>query len=273
MDERKPVDQFFDLLQNFIHNLIEILPKLVFGIFVLLLGFLLARVIQFLIKRLIRYVNKVINEKLKSKYLKIDLEGSETFVSKTIYWIVLIFFFTLFTEIVGLPVITTWLGELVQYMPNILAAIVIVIAGIILGRLLADIFSAAAARTGLAYGDILGKVTRYAVLLISIVIAIDQVGIDIGFLINLVSIVLAAILFGACLAFGLGARTSVSNILASYYIQKMFREGDTIRIGDQEGKIVKITVTSVIIAANDGHVIIPAKEFSETRIVIVKKDS
>jgi len=152
-----------------------------------------------------------------------------------------------------------------------LAAVVIVVMGIFVGTMSANIIAAAAVRTGITYGKVLGDIARYGILVITIVVAIDQVGIDIAFLINLVNITLTAILFGAALAFGLGARTSVSNILASYYVHKTYKEGNSIKIGDVEGLIVKITPTSVIVSTKDGQVSIPAKRFSEMESSLIEK--
>jgi small-conductance mechanosensitive channel len=95
------------------------------------------------------------------------------------------------------------------------------------------------------------------------VMAINQVGIDIQFLTNLVIIVIAALLFGAALAFGIGASTSVSNILGSFYLQKSYKEGNRVKIADIEGIIVKISPTEVHIKTKSGRVIVPAKTFNE----------
>jgi small-conductance mechanosensitive channel len=79
-------------------------------------------------------------------------------------------------------------------------------------------------------------------------------------------------LFGAALSFGLGAKTSVSNILASYYLHNTYKEGDTVRINNIEGKIIHINSTSVILNTPDGQVSIPAKDFNEYVSVLIKKD-
>jgi len=107
--------------------------------------------------------------------------------------------------------------------------------------------------------------------IISILIAVDQIGIDIMFISIIISIILGALLFGAALAFGLGARTSVSNILSSYYLQKTYNEGDTIQMGEIEGVIIKINPTSVIVDTKSGQVMIPSKDFDEKKTVLIRK--
>jgi small-conductance mechanosensitive channel len=143
--------------------------------------------------------------------------------------------------------------------------------GIIFSRLVSDLIKNASLKSGISNSQTLGKVARYIILVITIIIAIDQIGVDISFLTHLLYILLAVLLFGAALAFGLGAKTSVSNILASYYISRIYSEGNIIRIGEHEGRIIKITSTSVFLETESGQVIVPAKEFNEQKSILIEK--
>jgi small-conductance mechanosensitive channel len=221
-----------------------------------------------IINGLYRYIpNKSYQQKIK----QISTDPSSRLVSKIIYWMIIIFFLTAATEILGLPIITTWLSGIVNYLPNILLAAIIVFSGIISGRLIRDIISSAVTKTGAVFGDVLGRFTQYAIIAVAILIAITQIGIDLDILTGIINIVLAAILFGAALAFGLGARTSVSNILACYYLQNRYQEGNIIKINDTRGRIVNITATFVIIETEEGQITVPAKKFSEESSILLKK--
>ncbi len=260
------------LLVDFKVSLLVFLPKFIFALFVFFIGYLIARLVQFLTKRFIRGTNRLItNQKIKKHLQHKQLEQSSVFISKTLYWIILILFITIASEIMGIPVVTAWLSGIVQYLPNIFAAIIIVFVGIIGGRITADIILSATIKSGISYGNVLSKTVQYSILLITILIAIDQIGVDIALLTIIISIILGALLFGAALSFGLGAKTSVSNILASYYIHNTYREGNTIKINNLEGKIIQISSTSVILDTPDGQVSIPAKEFNESTSVLIKK--
>jgi len=262
-----------NLLLEVKDSLVAFLPKLIFALIVFFIGYLIARFVRALVKRFVRNMDRfVTNQKIKSHLEKRDLENSSAFVSQTLYWIILILFITLSSEIMGLPVITAWLSGIVQYLPNIFAAIIIVFVGIIGGRILADVILSTTTKTGITYGYVLSKMVQYSVLLITILIAIDQIGIDIALLTTILSVVIAALLFGAALSFGLGAKTSVSNILASYYLHNTYKEGNWIRINNIEGKIVQITSTAVILDTPDGQVSVPAKDFNEYTSVLIQKE-
>lgn len=257
-----------DLITSFIH----LIPRIIMAIIVLLIGLLLAWVTQKLIKKFILYLDRNINERLKIRLLAVDLKNSAVFIAKTFFWIILIISVVIVTQILGLPILTTWISGLITYVPNIIAAVVIVFFGIIVGKLVGDLTVSAASRTGISNGIQLGKFVQYNILFISIIIAIDQIGIDIQFLTIILTIVLAALLFGAALAFGLGARTSISNILGSYYAQKIYQEGNTVQIGEIEGIIIKFTPTYVLLETKSGRILIPAKDFNEEKTTLIKKD-
>jgi small-conductance mechanosensitive channel len=145
-----------------------------------------------------------------------------------------------------------------------------------LGFVLADLArnfvagTAASARVGGA--PRLGRVAQLSILFITAVVAFEELGIQTLFIIVVVGIALAAGLGGAAIAFGLGARTTVSNMIASYYAMKLLRVGQSVRIGEVEGRIVDFTPTSVIIATRAGQVLVPAKEFGERSAVMLAED-
>ncbi len=265
-------EEINQLINNLITGFIHLIPRLILALIVLLVGLSLAWMTQKLIKKFILYLDRNINEKLKNRLLAVDLKNSAVFISKTFFWIILVISIVIVTQILGLPILTTWISGLITYVPNIIAAIVIVFFGIIVGKLVGDLTVSAASRTGISTGKQLGKFVQYNILFISIIIAIDQIGIDILFLTIILTIILAALLFGAALAFGLGARTSVSNILGSYYVQKEYQEGNTIQIGDIEGIIIKFTPTAVLLETKSGRILIPAKDFNEEKTVLIKNN-
>lgn len=272
MGQSQLVEELRKMILGFKESLIAFLPKLILALLVLAIGYLVARLTELVVRRLLTYLNGLINDTFRDKIQHINFGPSAKFISKAFFWIILVLFLILGTEILGLSIITTWLGSIVKYSPNILAAILIVFVGMIAGRVVAKFIITTTARVAISHGHFLGKIAQYTILITSIIIAVDQVGIDIDFLTQLVSILLAALVFGAALAFGLGAVTSVSNILASYYIHKLYREGDYVRINDIEGRIIKIGTTAVLLETENGQVTIPAKEFNEVKSVLIKKE-
>jgi small-conductance mechanosensitive channel len=189
--------------------------------------------------------------------------GVSDVISSILFWVVLLLFVTAATEALGLPVLATWLAGVSYYLPRVLVAVLIIFAGLLAGNLARDAVIGAAGAARLAYGSFLGKAVQSVILLIAVVTGVDQLGIESRFLTATITIVIAAIIGGVALAFGLGSRTAVSNIIAAHYLRQIYRVGHTVKVGNVHGKIVEITATAVIIESSDGRVLVPAKEFSE----------
>jgi small-conductance mechanosensitive channel len=254
-------------------SIIELLPNLLGAVAVFLVGFLAAFLLRALMRRFLKRIGSLIpHKKIQSRLHSANMEGPASVISNIFYWIVIFFFLATATEILGLPVVTTWLSGIAGYLPKILVAVFIGLAGFIGGGLLRDVVATTATSAGIMYGDILGRLAQYAILLMTLLIGIEQVGINITFLTNAIIVLIAAMLFGAALAFGLGARTSVSNILASFYLQKTYQAGNEVKIGGVEGLIVQITPVAVILETSQGQVYLPAKKFNEMASTLLRKD-
>jgi small-conductance mechanosensitive channel len=155
------------------------------------------------------------------------------------------------------------------YLPRLLAAVLVVLLGLLAGGLVRTALAAAASSAHFAHGDLLGRLGQVVVVMASAIVGFDQLGIHVTFLTVVAGIVTGALLGGAALAFGLGARTAVGNIIASHYLLKTYKVGHHVRIGEFEGHIVEITPTSVVIATAEGQALVPAKEFSERASVLL----
>ena len=259
---------------QFKKSTIEFLPNFLGAAAIFILGFLIAKLLRALTYRFFKNIGRIIPyEKIQSRLQPTRMEQSASVISNILYWIIIFFFITVATEAMGLPVVTMWFSGIASYLPKIFAAVIIGIFGIVGGVIVRDLITSATLSAGITYGNVLGKIAQYAILLTTILIAIDQIGIDISFLMDIIMILIAAMLLGAAIAFGLGARTSVSNILASYYLQKTYKAGHRVKIGDMEGEIIQITPTAVILETSYGQVHVPARQFNEMISVMLTKDS
>ena len=261
------LDQLYKLSVNFKDDFLNFIPQLINALIVLIIGYFLARIIKFLIIKLLAMLGNLLNRRFKS----IDLSQSARFIGTTFFWLILLSAFLLITDILGLSVLSKWMEGILKYSPNGLAAILIIFAAVIFGKFTAETITSGGKTIGLDYGSTLGRVAQYLILLTAIIIAIDQIGFEITFLINILDIFFAGLLFATALAFGLGAKTSVSNILAAFYVRKIYSEGDYIRLGDIEGRIIKIDAALVIIDSGTERYSIPAKSFNEQVSSLIKK--
>jgi small-conductance mechanosensitive channel len=74
---------------------------------------------------------------------------------------------------------------------------------------------------------------------------------------------------GLAIGFGLGARATVSNLLAIHYLLQNYRVGQRIRIGQIDGRIVQVSSTAVMLDTPDGRTLVPGSRFSESASVLL----
>ena len=256
---------------DFVQQLADYLPSLIGAVVLTLVGWMLARLLRALIVRLVRRLDWLLGSRVVEGALRrlgVERSASEV-MGGIVFWAVFLFFITAATETLGLPVIATWIGGLSYYLPRVLVGLLIVFVGLLAGNLAGDATRKAAAAAGSAYAALLGQAAELVVVLIAVVTAVEQLGIDTAFLTATITIVIGAVIGGAALAFGLGARAHVGNLIAAHYLRQVYAAGQTVRVAGVQGKIAEIMTTAVILETAEGRVLVPAEEFSEKVSVLV----
>ena len=241
------------------------LPNLLGAAAVLVGGWLLARLLQSIGTRLMRRFDPLARRSnVEGALQRIGVQRPLSEVTgRFVFWTVFLFFVAGATEAFGLPVLSTWVTGVAFFLPRIAAALLVLLAGVLIANFVRDAIRAASATANVSYGEPLAQVVRTVMIGVAVLIAVNELGIDITILTVALGVVLGATFGGVALAFGLGARTAVSNIIGSHYIRQIVRVGQTVRLGVVQGEIEAITPTSVVLRNADGRLIVPAKEFSE----------
>jgi hypothetical protein len=159
--------------------------------------------------------------------------------------------------IVGLPEL---LNSVLGFMPKLFVAVSIIVAGHLLGLFAAQMlsrleesWSAESAAPRLLY---------LAIMAVAVVMGLQHVDVDISFVTRLVLILVGTVSAGLMLAFSLGARQHVANLLARRELSRL-AIGERIRIDGFEGNIVDIHNTGVDIATEEGIASVPASRLAE----------
>ena len=273
MEIGKIVETFKDLIHQIDPNMGEILLNLLGALTVLIFGYLLAHSSRILVYQGFTQMDKRLPSlSLSGRLRKLGIRPSFfEVISKVVFWIFILLTITAATEILELKIIATWLSGLTTYLPRLLSVALIGFIGIAVGNGVREAVMRASSATGGNYAYTLGKIAQMVIWTATTVVVIGQLGIDIEFLGDL-SIVILGVMFAAgALSFGLGSKIMVSNILASYYLQKHYQLGQVVRIEGVEGSIIEMTPTVVILETKEGQVMIPAKSFSEQTSTLLTK--
>ena len=250
----------------------DFLPQLLGAALLVLAGWLLALLLRWLAGRLLA---RVLEQARRHTDLQeaVSDPGVRATIPKVVagfvFWATWLFFVAAAIESLGFTVVTDVLGQAAYYLPNLLAAVVIVLVGLIVARLVRKAATGGARSAGVVHAERIGRAGQVLVIVVAVVVALDQIGIDAQLLVTLLTVIVAAALGSAGLAFGLGARGTVSNIIASHYVTQSYRVGQTVRIGEIEGEIIQTTPTAVLLATSDGRLLVPAGRFNDVPSLLV----
>ncbi len=276
MDELSQIlKELSGTLTEYWHQTVAFSPKLLSAIFLIALGWIVARILKAFSTRLVSFANRVLNRFLpKGSLSEFQLSSKLTnSFSKIIFWAVLIFFATAATEILGLDAFSIWLRRLVTYFPQIFAGVLIIVFGVLLSTLGRDLTLSATEATHIVYSRILGRVAQGLILVTAIIIGLDQIGIEVSFIVTLLSIVLGAFLGSFALALGLGTKDLVSNLISGHQLQKVYQPGQHLKFGGVDGIILEMNPTSMVLSTKEGRMIVPAKFFHTDPSLLVIQET
>ena len=148
--------------------------------------------------------------------------------------------------------------DLLNFSPHVVLAAVLVLMGVIVGDLLSRGAAGAMSRAGVLYHGLAGSVLRSVVIVLTVLMALQQLTIDSGFFLY----VLLVLLGGAALAIGIaggwGARSLAENLIAGRYVEREFVVGDYVRVDGTAGTIERLSATSLIVRTeNNQRITIP----------------
>ena len=193
-------------------------------------------------------------------------------LSKIVYYILLLIFTVVATEILNIAAISQLVRDIINYIPSVIAAIAILILGLLIALALQKIVLTTVQSLGIPSAKIIAGFVFYFVFLMTIVTALTQIGIETDFIATNIT----AIILGSVLAFGLGyglaSKDTMANFLASYYSKDKIGLGDIIAIDNIKGEVIRIDSTSLMIRAEDKEVIIPLSKLTTSNVVIYSRN-
>jgi len=270
-------DGLIEALATSLSQVLDFLPALILALMLLGFGYLLAKVVSIVAVRLLQLVG--FDRLLSRTAVQTLLERSGTkqkasgILGLIGFWIIFLVFLIKASDTLGLMMVSDALTGIANYIPKIGIAILVLVLGLIAANFVRELITMACSSAGITHGTMVAQAVYVAVVLLIVVTAIDALGIDTALLNNTIVILLAGLIGGAALSFGLGSRNAVANLIAAHYLGSVVRVGMTVKIGETQGTVVAVTPISVVLETKAGRVVIPASQFSEATTVITHQES
>ena len=235
------------------------IPRLFGALVVVLLGFVVAKLLDTLLSKLLAKLglDRLMGGTGLTKILaRVGIQVPvSTLIGKIVYWFVLLIFLVSAAESLGLDRVSATLDMLALYLPKVLGAALVLLAGVLLAQLVSSLVRGAAEGVGLDYAHGLGRVAQGLVIIISISVAIGQLEVKTDLLNNVIAIVLISVGLAVALALGLGSREIASQILAGIYVRELYQVGQQVQVGEVEGQIEEIGTVKTILLTDAGELV------------------
>lgn len=234
-----------------------LLPHLVAMLVVLVVGYIVARVLDKFTTTLSQSLGvQTAAERsglaTSMKHVGIAKNVPEI-IGQIVFWMTMCVFLAAAFNILGLGAVSAAMEGIVAYIPKLLVATVVIVVGLLAAGFLRGIVATSADRVGITYAETLANAVYYVLALVTFIAAFDQLQIEFVLLKELILLAAAGLALGCGLAVGLGGRDVMAGILAGYYLRQRMHAGDRIHVSGMEGTVREVgPVATVIETEEDG---------------------
>jgi len=230
-------------------------PLVIAAVIVLVIGFIASRYVGRGVSRLSEKLGlQTAGERsgLSDSMQQVGIQRSVSQILGTIvFWLLMSVFLMAACNILELPSVTNAMENVVNYIPKLLVASVIVVVGLLLSSFLRGVIATSADRVGISYAQQLATACYYLLAMMVFIAAFDQLAIKFELLNYVILIAFGAVAVGFGLAFGLGGRDVMGGILAGYYVRQRMQTGDQVNISGFEGTIREVGPVATVVESNE----------------------
>lgn len=198
-------------------GVVSFVPNFVIAIVIVLVGWGIGVLLGRVVNQIVRAIK--LDEALRRAGVENFLNrgglnlNSGAFLGALVRWFIILVFLTGALEVLGLTQVTAFLREIVDYLPQIIVAVLILIAAGLVADAMQKIVLSSARTANLASAGFLATVTKWVIWIFAILVALSQLGIASGFIQTIFTGLVVALSLGLGLAFGLGGQEAAQHLI------------------------------------------------------------
>jgi hypothetical protein len=208
-----------DRVQAFFDSFFSWLPNLIGAIVILIVAYIIARVVAGIVRRVAARTrvdhhvdNSVVGDYKRGMAPRLSVTN---LIAGVVFWFVFGTGILLALATLQIPLLDSAIATVVAYLPNVLAAVLILVVGVAIAGAVGAFASRLAGDTTL--GRIVGTAVPIVVIAIAVSMALVQLQISTPIVIATYVILLGSVGLGLALAFGLGGRAVAADLLRNAY--------------------------------------------------------
>lgn len=214
---------FSAIFRNLLDNTVSFLPTLFFALVALVIGWIIAVAIGRLVTQVMRAFR--VDHAVEKIGFKKAVQGAgykfdvAQIIGGIVRWFIIIAAVLTTADILQLDRVSSFLNDVLFYIPSIIVAIVVLLVGVVLASFLANLVRGSVRVAGFSSSDFLAAMTKWTILIFSFLVALNQLGVAANIINTLITGFVAMLALAGGLAFGLGGKD-----LASEFLRKLKKE-------------------------------------------------
>ena len=198
-------------------GVVDFVPNLIVAIIILLVGWGIGVLFSRVVSQIIKAIK--VDEGLRRAGVEDFLArgglslNSGAFLGGLVRWFILLVFLIGAFEVLGLSQVTSFLRDILDYLPQVIVAVLILIAAGMVADAMKSIVLSSAKSAEVSSAGFLATVTKWVIWIFAILVALSQLGIAAGFVQTIFTGLVVALSLGLGLAFGLGGQEAASRVI------------------------------------------------------------
>ena len=208
-------------LWNALNHFISFLPALIGAAVILIIGWLISGLVANLLERALKVVGlegaverSGIGDFVRRSGTKMTVSG---IISTLIKYFIFLIFVQAAANVIGIPQLTEIINRIILFIPNVVVAMAIIVIGSLIARFLSALVRSSVSELGVGNPNLLATLTQYIIIGFSVIAAIDQLGIAATLVNTLLIGLIGSVALAVGLAFGLGGREVAAQITQKWY--------------------------------------------------------
>jgi hypothetical protein len=206
-------------LEDGIYQIFAFVPKLAAALGILIVGLAIAKIVE---RGTDLFLHKIgfdrwmqeggVTEALERAGTRLD---PSSVLAKLVFWTVTLLVILLAANALGVTAVSVLFAQLLEYIPHVITAVIVLVLGILLGEFIKDLVLASAG--GLPGGIGLARAAKAAIILLTVFMALEQLDIAQDIVVVFFIAVVGSAALAAGIAFGLGGREVAARITEEWY--------------------------------------------------------
>lgn len=207
-------------LQQLWVSFVGVLGNVVGALVVLIIGLVVATGLAALVERIVTLVKldkALVSLGLKEYFDRAGIQiNSGKFLGKLVYWFLVVVFLLAATDILGFYSLSNFLREALLYIPNVIVAVLIMLATFVIGNFMRNLVRASVKGAKLHASNFLSSLTWWAVIVFGFLTALSQLGIAVSIINAVITGIVAMLALAGGIAFGIGGKEYASHLIEKF---------------------------------------------------------